>query len=65
MFYRLHDLDENIKLDGLEILQAIMHTEHDAHNDEEHDENKEMDNVEQQESMPFEYYIGNNCFVIL
>lgn len=28
-YFQVHDTDKNSKLDGLEILQAIMHTDHD------------------------------------
>ena len=38
MLCRLHDFDNNTKLDGLEILQAIHHT---VHYHEEHNENEE------------------------
>lgn len=41
-YFQMHDTDKNSKLDGLEILQAIMHTEHhDGHeeNSKERDEN--------------------------
>ena len=70
MFHRLHDLDDNIKLDGLEILQAIMHTEHhDAHDHEEQDGSNEMDNADEQDAMQFGYYIGkcnaNNSVYII
>ncbi len=50
-------MDENIKLDGLEILRAIMHTEeHESHSHE--DENSLADNQEDhKEPVPIEYYI--------
>lgn len=35
-FFQLHDTDKNLKLDGLEILQAIIHTtEHNFEDDED------------------------------
>ncbi|KAJ9597666.1 hypothetical protein L9F63_011468 [Diploptera punctata] len=39
-YFKLHDFDNNTKLDGLEILQAIHHT---VHYNEEHNENGASD----------------------
>ncbi|KAI4463615.1 multiple coagulation factor deficiency protein 2 neural stem cell derived neuronal survival protein [Holotrichia oblita] len=33
-YFQLHDTDNNSKLDGLEILQAILHTTHSNYNEE-------------------------------
>lgn len=55
-YFQVHDTDKNSKLDGLEILQAIMHTDH--HDDAE-DSNKEGDD-------DFSYYIGQHSrFIFL
>lgn len=48
-YFHLHDTDKNKKLDGLEILQAIMHT---SHSSEEGDVNG------MSESEEFIYYVG-------
>ncbi|XP_015587113.1 multiple coagulation factor deficiency protein 2 homolog [Cephus cinctus] len=42
-YFKLHDVDNNTKLDGLEILHAIQHT---LHEDGEDEENKNEDNNE-------------------
>lgn len=47
-YFQVHDADKNSKLDGLEILQAIMHTEH--HADESDNSTKGNDNIS--------YFIG-------
>jgi len=39
--YRLHDVDNNTKLDGLEILHALQHTMHE--NDEENTIQSDLD----------------------
>ncbi|KAE8741759.1 hypothetical protein FOCC_FOCC012707 [Frankliniella occidentalis] len=58
-YFKLHDLDENIKLDGLEILRAIMHTEeHESHSHEGEDENSLAEGQEgHTEPVSMEYYI--------
>lgn len=40
MYFRLHDFDNNTKLDGLEILQAIHHTIHKGDEDNEEKDNE-------------------------
>ena len=45
MIHRLHDFDNNTKLDGLEILQAIHHT---VHSIEEQSQNEDVPDPEQQ-----------------
>lgn len=40
-YFKVHDTDKNSKLDGLEILQAIMHTVH--HDDHEENNSNEGD----------------------
>lgn len=44
-FFRLHDFDNNTKLDGLEILQAIHHSTHgnEEDNDQKDDANADTD----------------------
>lgn len=42
-YFQVHDSDKNSKLDGLEILQAIMHTEH--HDDESEENQEQNDNT--------------------
>ncbi|KAJ1522536.1 hypothetical protein ONE63_001722 [Megalurothrips usitatus] len=56
-YFKLHDLDENIKLDGLEILRAIMHTE--EHDDHGHDHEGDGDGHDENAvgPVPIEYYI--------
>lgn len=51
-YFQLHDFDKNNLLDGLEILQAIHHTEN-HENDHEHD--SEVQKKEDQDN--FEYYV--------
>lgn len=48
-YFQVHDTDKNAKLDGLEILQAIMHTDH-------HDENEDRNSNEEEENTA--YFIG-------
>ncbi|KAK3914800.1 Multiple coagulation factor deficiency protein 2-like protein [Frankliniella fusca] len=57
-YFKLHDLDENVKLDGLEILRAIMHTEeHESHGHEGEDENSLADGEEDYKApVSMEYY---------
>jgi hypothetical protein len=65
-FCRLHDFDNNTKLDGLEILQAIHHT---VHYNEEQSEDEAFHNHQQQietqtensktsDQDNFDYFIG-------
>lgn len=51
-YFKLHDFDNNTKLDGLEILNAIQHTAHNSagHEDEEHAASSPI--------LDFEYYVG-------
>lgn len=47
-YFQLHDYDKNNRLDGLEILQAIHHTQHDdeEENDNEAHEKKDEENMD-------------------
>ncbi|XP_075233201.1 multiple coagulation factor deficiency protein 2 homolog [Lycorma delicatula] len=45
-YFKLHDFDNNTKLDGLEILQAIHHSTHDSDTDEAYYDNKKKTNVD-------------------
>ncbi|XP_044254733.1 uncharacterized protein LOC123005159 [Tribolium madens] len=47
-YFQVHDTDKNSKLDGLEILNAILHTTH----EEKHEEGKETHSTDD-----FEYYV--------
>lgn len=47
-YFQVHDTDKNSKLDGLEILNAILHT----HHEEQQEENQTQNNDD------FEYYVG-------
>ncbi|CAH1958037.1 unnamed protein product [Acanthoscelides obtectus] len=38
-YFQLHDTDKNSKLDGLEILHAIYHTDDEEHEENQHEEN--------------------------
>lgn len=54
-YFQLHDFDNNTKLDGLEILQAIQHTAH------AHDENTEdSTDVENSNENDLNYFIGKD-----
>jgi hypothetical protein len=53
---RLHDFDNNTKLDGLEILQAIHHT---VHSNEEESQNEDVLDPERQTATPAEH--SNNA----
>lgn len=46
-YFQFHDTDKNSKLDGLEILQAILHTDHQGHSSDEENENSDENNAEQ------------------
>lgn len=64
--HRLHDFDNNTKLDGLEILQAIHHTVH--YNEEQSEGNEIHDHPQQTETQTeesknsdqddFNYFVG-------
>ena len=47
-YFQVHDTDKNSKLDGLEILNAILHTTH---------EEEKKDDIQAEED-DFEYYVG-------
>lgn len=54
-YFQLHDFDKNNRLDGLEILQAIHHTEtHEHDNNHEHENEPEDEETKRQN---FEYYV--------
>lgn len=59
-FFQVHDLDKNLKLDGLEILQAILHTN-------EHDYDEEEDEIEEETTessiMTLDSYIGEKSLL--
>lgn len=56
-FFQVHDMDKNLKLDGLEILQAIVHTsEHDIDDYDDEDDNEEETN--ESSSISLDSYIG-------
>ncbi|KAJ8969380.1 hypothetical protein NQ314_001779 [Rhamnusium bicolor] len=56
-YFQVHDSDKNSKLDGLEILQAILHTV--AHEDEDvHHENENKEQLLNANSNDLNYYIA-------
>lgn len=55
-YFQVHDTDKNSKLDGLEILQAIMHTRHHKHKDDE-EEDQDGEETQSVEDDDFNYYI--------
>ncbi|XP_034238020.1 uncharacterized protein LOC117643301 [Thrips palmi] len=56
-YFKAHDSDQNTKLDGLELLRAIMHTAED-HDHGEHEDQEENSVQEQaKHPTPIEYYI--------
>lgn len=73
-YFQLHDTDKNEKLDGLEILQAIIHTTHSNNqagvvdnDDETHSDNdikyrpneyEDEAKKKMQEEKDFQYYVG-------
>ncbi|PSN44538.1 hypothetical protein C0J52_14683 [Blattella germanica] len=59
-YFKLHDFDNNTKLDGLEILQAIHHTVHynEEQNEEGEDKEKEVaDNTNRSDQDDFNYFV--------
>ncbi|KAK9717579.1 EF-hand domain pair [Popillia japonica] len=57
-YFQLHDTDNNSKLDGLEILQAILHTTHsnNYHEDDSETVDNEIESVKD-ENDDLDYYI--------
>lgn len=44
-YFQVHDTDKNAKLDGLEILQAILHANHNRDSEEEDPQQRELDHA--------------------
>lgn len=55
-YFQVHDIDKNSKLDGLEILQAIIHIN--EHDDESYQEDTDEDKKPPISIMSFDSYVG-------
>lgn len=60
-YFQVHDTDKNSKLDGLEILQAIMHTDH--HDEDEDGDGQKEDNTAYFIGWCSKYHIHRNLIV--
>lgn len=59
-YFQVHDTDRNSKLDGLEILQAILHTSNHVNNEDLTESNDIIDNNDD-----FDYYVGKIFFFLI
>lgn len=64
-YFQFHDTDKNSKLDGLEILQAILHTNHQNHvDDSENEEDGDGNRAEEQRTDDTSYFTGLLFFFV-